>query len=125
MIRTISRRRAYQAAGRKGAAFVIKQLIFLYKLEVKLTRYNLGITMDFMKVAISLPDQLFDAAELLADELNVSRSQLYARALSEFIDRRDGAAITEKLNAVYALESSEIDPMLEAMNLEVLRRETW
>src|SRR5688572_2300207 len=34
-----------------------------------------------MKTAISLPDALFEAAELLAGRLGVSRSRLYANAL--------------------------------------------
>ena len=36
-----------------------------------------------MKTAISLPDELFAAAEKLAERLGVSRSQLYATALAE------------------------------------------
>lgn len=39
-----------------------------------------------MKVAISLPDPVFNAAELLAQELCASRSQLYAQALSAYLE---------------------------------------
>jgi len=38
-----------------------------------------------MKTAISIPDPLFDAAEDVADRLGVSRSQLYAKALAEYV----------------------------------------
>ena len=38
-----------------------------------------------MKVAISLPDPVFDAAEKLASRMQVSRSQLYAQAIAEFV----------------------------------------
>ena len=40
-----------------------------------------------MKTAISLPDQLFDEAEDLAAELEISRSELYQRALKEYLER--------------------------------------
>ncbi|MDZ7631520.1 MAG: hypothetical protein U5K74_09270 [Gemmatimonadaceae bacterium] len=38
-----------------------------------------------MKTAISLPDALFDEADAVAYRLGVSRSQLYATALAEYI----------------------------------------
>jgi len=45
-----------------------------------------------MKTAVSLPNELFDAAEVLADELGVTRSELYARAIwsSPHLDRTRG-----------------------------------
>jgi metal-responsive CopG/Arc/MetJ family transcriptional regulator len=47
-----------------------------------------------MKTAISIPDEVFEEAERLAIELQTSRSQLYSRALQEFVARhapaRDG-----------------------------------
>lgn len=54
-----------------------------------------------MKTAISLPDELFAAAEALAARLGVSRSQLYATALARFVAEQDQASITARLNAVY------------------------
>ena len=38
-----------------------------------------------MKTAISLPDDLFDSADELAQQLGVSRSELYARAVAEYL----------------------------------------
>lgn len=55
-----------------------------------------------MKTAISLPDDLFAAAEALAGRLGVSRSQLYATALARFVSEQERAGITARLNAVYA-----------------------
>src|SRR6266511_1777128 len=40
-----------------------------------------------MKTAISIPDDVFEEAERLATELQTSRSQLYSRALQEFVAR--------------------------------------
>ena len=63
-----------------------------------------------MKVAISLPDPLFSAAEQLAERLHVSRSQLYASALSEYLKERHDGAVTEKLDAVYGSAAGAMDP---------------
>lgn len=78
-----------------------------------------------MKVAISLPDPLFDAAEHLAQELKMSRSQLYAQALAEFLQARSSAAITARLNEVHGRESTPLEPGLMAAQLEALPHETW
>lgn len=55
-----------------------------------------------MKIAISIPDKLFIAADAYAAESGVSRSELYARAMTEYLERREEARITARLNAVYA-----------------------
>lgn len=78
-----------------------------------------------MKVAISLPDPVFSAAEKLAHRLRVSRSQLYARALEEFLDKRQDARVTECLNAVYAVTQEPIDPALDAAQRAAISHETW
>jgi len=41
-----------------------------------------------MKTAISLPDDVFEEAERLASRLKVSRSELYAQALQDFVRRQ-------------------------------------
>ncbi len=78
-----------------------------------------------MKVAISLPDPVFKAAEVLAHKLKKSRSQLYAEAIAEYVGTRGAKALTAKLNSVYANESSEVDPALKYAELESLSREAW
>ena len=78
-----------------------------------------------MKVAISLPDPLFSAAEQLAQKLHVSRSKLYAQALEEYLDKRHDPAVTERLNAVYSALSSSIDPALVTAQLGAIGHEAW
>lgn len=73
-----------------------------------------------MKTAISLPDTLFERAEQVASRLKLNRSQLYARALEEFLDRADPESITAAFNAVYATESSALDPTLWEMQILTL-----
>lgn len=81
--------------------------------------------MTGMKVAISLPDPVFRAAETLARKLRKSRSQLYAEAIAEYVGARGAKALTARLNSVYANESSEVDPALKHAQLERLCREAW
>ena len=76
-----------------------------------------------MKTAVSLPDPLFITAEKAARELHLSRSQLYAKALAEFLDRRRTSAVTEKLNELYADAPATIDPGLQRAQLKLLRDE--
>jgi len=42
-----------------------------------------------MKVAISVPDSVFDAGEHLARQLELSRSQLYSDALAAYLNSRE------------------------------------
>ena len=53
-----------------------------------------------MKIAVSLPDELFRQADDMADQLGLSRSQVYARALEEFLDAHGGDhdPVTARLN---------------------------
>jgi metal-responsive CopG/Arc/MetJ family transcriptional regulator len=78
-----------------------------------------------MKVAISLPDPVFTAAEELAQRLRVSRSQLYAQAIEEYLGKRQDSQVTEQLNAVYAVIQEPIDPAMTAAQFKVIGDETW
>ena len=68
-----------------------------------------------MKVALSIPDELFASAETLTKRLGVSRSRLYATALAEFVAKNRGRKITERLNAVYASEESRLPPAVRRL----------
>jgi len=78
-----------------------------------------------VKVAISLPDQLFRAAEAAAKTRGVSRSQLYATALSDFLKQHEPSEITRKLNAVYGKKPAKVDRVLNLMQLRALPDEKW
>ena len=75
-----------------------------------------------MKTAISVPDELFSQGEKAAQDMGVSRSELYAKALAEFLRKRRGEELTRKLNEVYADGESDLDPVLHEMATETLRR---
>ena len=78
-----------------------------------------------MKTAISLPDPVFEQAEALAQQLGLSRSELYTKALRAYLKRYKRDQILLKLNQVYDRESSEVDPVMARMQFMSLPREDW
>ena len=78
-----------------------------------------------MKTAVSMPDELFRRAEAAARRLRISRSQLYATALEEFLQAQQRNAITEGLNEVYSRTAAKVEPALERAQLKALRRDAW
>ena len=66
-----------------------------------------------MKTAISIPDDTFEAAENLARRIGMSRSELYATAVAEYLARHRAAGVRERLDAVYEIED-------EALRLEAV-----
>ena len=78
-----------------------------------------------MKTAVSLPDPLFEAADGLAQELGISRSELYARALAAFLKAHDQGTVTQALDRVYAEEDSVLEPALVHLQSAAISREDW
>jgi len=76
-----------------------------------------------MKVALSIPDDLFETAETLTKRLGVSRSRLYATALAEFVAKNRGRKITERLNTLYRSEDSRLPPGVRRLQSRSLTRE--
>jgi metal-responsive CopG/Arc/MetJ family transcriptional regulator len=78
-----------------------------------------------MKTAVSMPDTLFREAEATARRLKVSRSQLYAIAIAEFLERRQTNAITDRLNEVYAHRPARLDAALHRAQIKSLNKDSW
>ena len=78
-----------------------------------------------MKTAISIPDDVFEAADRTARKLGVSRSELYATAVHEFIERHRVEDVTARPNEVYASTSSNLDDQLYEMQRRLLAKESW
>lgn len=79
-----------------------------------------------MKTAISLPDDVFLAAERQAKWMRKSRSQLYAEALAEYLARHAPDGVTEAMNRVIEqLGESQPDPFLTASARRVFERSEW
>lgn len=78
-----------------------------------------------MKTAVSIPDSVFAAAESVADRLSISRSQLYTRAIQEFIELHGAQNVTERLDRVYADNPSKLDPGIVELQQKSLADDPW
>jgi metal-responsive CopG/Arc/MetJ family transcriptional regulator len=82
-----------------------------------------------MKTAISLPDTLYEDAEKTAKSMGIPRSQLFAKALEEFISHHKRESITEKYNEIYSQINSREISKIESVNImnlrELTKNDTW
>lgn len=92
--------------------------------SVMRTGYNSGNTVN-METAVSVPDDLFRLAEAAARRLRVSRSTLYATAISEFLNRQQSNAVTERLNEVYSRRPAKVNSALHRAQLKSLEKDSW
>ena len=78
-----------------------------------------------MKTAITIPDDVYKAAERYARRAQKSRSQLYAEAVSEYLARHAPDEVTETMNKVVAEIPEPIDPFVAAAAQQTLQRSAW
>ncbi len=78
-----------------------------------------------MKTAISLPDKVFHEAERYARRAGKSRSQLYSRALEEYLARHASDRVAEALDRVCGELGDQRDPFVSAASRRTLRRSQW
>ena|ERR1044071_97278 len=78
-----------------------------------------------MKTAVSIPDDVFEDAERLATELQTSRSQLYSRALQEFVARHAPDRLTEAMDRVVDAVGGEVDEFSQRASRRVLEQIEW
>ncbi len=85
--------------------------------------------MATVKTAISMPEGLFKELEAAAEEMQLSRSKVFALAVKEFLRERDNRRMLEQLNRVYGVEPDEEESNLaKAMKTRLRRliaREEW
>jgi predicted transcriptional regulator len=78
-----------------------------------------------MKTAVSIPDDIFEEAERLAAELKTSRSQLFSRALREFVARHAADRVTAAMNRVVDEVGTNVDEFTQKASRRVLERTEW
>jgi metal-responsive CopG/Arc/MetJ family transcriptional regulator len=78
-----------------------------------------------MKVAISLPDDVFEEGEALARRLKTTRSQVYARALQEFAERHNPDSLTEAYDRALAEAGDEDSAFAKEAGRRIFAQSEW
>ncbi len=65
-----------------------------------------------MKTAISIPDHLFEEVSKLAQKNKTSRSQIFRRAVEEYLEKSRAFELLEALNSAYAYEETPSERLL-------------
>ena len=71
--------------------------------------------MPNVKTAISIEKPIFEQMDILAKNLNVSRSRLFTMAAREFIERHNNLELLKLINEAYE-DSSDAGPMVSMMH---------
>ncbi len=77
-----------------------------------------------MKTAISIPDDVFREAEALARRMRTSRSELYSRAVREYVLKHSTDQVTALLDKVCG-EAGPPDGFADAAARSTLERTEW
>jgi metal-responsive CopG/Arc/MetJ family transcriptional regulator len=78
-----------------------------------------------VKTAISVPDATFQAAERVAKRLALSRSELYSRALAQYLVEHSHEGVTAALDRVYSEEPSTVEPGFAALQRRTVGTDRW
>lgn len=80
---------------------------------------------ESMKVAVSVPNDIFERADQLARAAGRSRSDVYSSALSEYVARHAPDEITTALDRVMSEIDDPVDPFVVAAGSRVLEATDW
>ncbi len=80
---------------------------------------------SLMKTAISIPDKLFAAADQYAKAHGISRSNLYAKAIAQFLDQHPADHITSQLNDIYKGKQTKLNKTVSALQFHSIEKEEW
>jgi len=78
-----------------------------------------------MKTAVSIPDEIFEEAERLARRTKRSRSDVYSRALAEYVARHAPDRVTEAMDRALAALDEPADPFASTVGRRTLARTEW
>ncbi len=85
--------------------------------------------MATVKTAISIPESLFEELEVAAKEMQLSRSEVFRRAVERFLRDRESQRMMEKLKEVYSEppdeEEREYLRRMKVLYSKSLEREEW
>jgi len=78
-----------------------------------------------MKTAVSVPQDVYEEAEKLAGKMKISRSELYSRAVREFVCRHAPDRVTEALDRLVDELDEPIDEFVSEAGRRSLERSEW
>lgn len=78
-----------------------------------------------MKTAVSIPDEVFEEAESLARRMKRSRSDIFSRALAEYVARHSPDRVTEAMDRVLAELGESPDSFAVTAGRRALGRAEW
>ena len=78
-----------------------------------------------MKVAVSIPDTIFAEVEALAKQSRSSRSEIYRRALSEFIARHAPNPVTRAMDEAVEAVSAQANDFGAQAARRMLKHVEW
>jgi len=92
--------------------------------------WNTDIHTNGMKIAISIPDDVFRAVKKAAEEQKRSRSEIFVDAVRAYLEKIESRRILEALNEVYTGPETQEEKDTRAASLElykdiVLKRGKW
>ena len=78
-----------------------------------------------MKIAISVPDDVFEESERLIRATRRSRSELYTLALSEYLARHAPDRVTEAMDRVASAVAEPVDEFVAEAARRTLSHVEW
>jgi metal-responsive CopG/Arc/MetJ family transcriptional regulator len=78
-----------------------------------------------MKTAVSVPNEVYEQAEDLAQRTGRTRSEIYSTALRDYLAHHQAHPVTAAMDRVMSEIDSEPDPFLEAAARETLAEAEW
>jgi metal-responsive CopG/Arc/MetJ family transcriptional regulator len=85
------------------------------------SEHTIGHT-NGMKIAISIPDDVFRAVKKVAEEQKRSRSKVIVEALGEFLTKLESRRMFDALNGAYSAPDTKADIEARAAALDLYRR---
>jgi metal-responsive CopG/Arc/MetJ family transcriptional regulator len=78
-----------------------------------------------MKVAVSIPNDIFEDGEAVARSLKSSRSKIYARALKEFASRHNPETLTDAYDNALAEAGNEDSTLAMEAARRIFAKSAW
>ncbi len=78
-----------------------------------------------MKTAVSIPDEVFEEADRLARRMKRSRSEVYSRALAEYVARHAPDRVTDAMDRALDEIGRPANQFARVASRRVLERSDW